>query len=130
MTKPIPTRVSNNYACFANDDGDDNKTFVRHIEAAIRAPKTGKAVEQLITKTVRSKGRNDSDHDDGRDAVWVPPVTVGSSKLQNTDTVNSHTAALDLGSMVNNNKNKNKPDFDMFRDDASQVTVATKNSAE
>ena len=38
-----------------------------------------------------------------------------------------YTTELDLGSLANNNKNM--PD-DMFDDEASQVTVATKNSAE
>mmetsp|Transcript_20513 Transcript_20513/g.22715 ORF Transcript_20513/g.22715 Transcript_20513/m.22715 type:complete len:326 (-) Transcript_20513:463-1440(-) len=82
----------------------------------------------MSTKTKMSKGGK-SDNDDGEDAAWVPLVTVEPSKLKNTDTIkNSHTAVLDLGSMANNNKNM--PDFDMFDDDASQVIVATTNSAE
>ena len=38
------------------------------------------------------------------------------------------TTALDLGSLVTSNKNM--PEYDMFDDEASQVIVATKNSAE
>ena len=56
------------------------------------------------------------------------PVTV-ETNIQTTDTMNDlHTTALNLGSLAKNNKNL--PDFDMFDDDVSQVTVATKNSAE
>ena len=42
--------------------------------------------------------------------------------------MNELRPALDLGSLTNNNKNQ--PDFDMLDADVSQVTVATKNSAE
>ena len=81
IKKPIPTRVLNNYACFANDDDDDNnEDCVRHTEATNQAPTTGKSVQQLITKTMTSKGGN-SDNDDNEDAAWVPPVTVEPSKL-------------------------------------------------
>jgi len=36
ITKPIPTRVLYNYACFANDEDDDNKNedYSRHPQAA------------------------------------------------------------------------------------------------
>mmetsp|Transcript_8885 Transcript_8885/g.9467 ORF Transcript_8885/g.9467 Transcript_8885/m.9467 type:complete len:95 (-) Transcript_8885:28-312(-) len=66
---------------------------------------------------------SDDDEDDAADAT---PVIVETRELQNTENKrNSSTkAVLDLGTMVNNNKNM--PKLDKFDDDASAVIVAAK----
>ena len=124
-TKPSPTRVSNKYVVFTSDNNEDDNNendFVSTTGDVQRAPATGNTVQHMITQAMTSTRGNDA----GEDDAGVHLVTV--TNLPTTDTMNAVHTALDLGSLANNNKNK--PDFDMFDDDVSQVTVATKNLAE
>ena len=73
-----------------------------------------------------SKGGKGSNNDAGNDNVDIQTVTVTNHPTP--DTMNKLHTVLDLGSLVNNNKHQ--PDFDMFDDDVSQVTVTIKNWAE
>ena len=73
-----------------------------------------------------SSGGKGSNNDARNDDAGMPPVTVTNHST--SDTMNELHPVLDLGSLANNNKHQ--PDFDMFDDDVSQATVATKNSAE
>ena len=114
--------MTNKYAIFTSDDDEndnnENDDLIRQTGDVKRAPETG------ITQAMTSTGVEGSTNDVGNDNAGMPPVTVTSHPTSHT--VNELNTVLDLGSLAN----KHQPDFDMFDDDVSQVTVATKNSVE
>ena len=120
MTKPTPTLVSDTYACLANDNNNNNNDDDEIIPIPhnmFNKESIPVTVDKLIPKVMSkrkikvkptTKPTPTRDDDDAN----VTIVIVETRKLQNTKIKrNLHTTALlDLGSMVNNNKNM--PDLD------------------
>ena len=126
-TKPTPTRVLNKYACFKNDDDDDDDRLVG-CTVANQPPRAGLPAKDTSNKMMTSKGvdeRNDDEHGE----VDTTQVPVETCELQNTKIkrIFPKPVVLDLGLMVN--ISKGMPELDNINDDASVVTVATKNSS-
>ena len=122
-TKPIPTHTSRtNMLPSPAFNINENDEGIQRTGNVKRAPATG--ISQTTTiQMMTTTGENGDDA--GVDDADALHITV-NSKLNNTDTMNE--VSLDLGSLANSNKNM--PEYNMFDDEASQVTVATKNSAE
>ena len=124
-TQPIPTSMTNKYAVFTSNDDEDNinenDEGIKQTGNVKRAPETG-ITQIMTTQMMTSTKENDADMDNaGKTTV------TKQTNLQKTDTMNKlHTTALDLGSLVKSNKNL--PEYNVYNDEASQVTVATKNS--
>ena len=121
-TKPTPTLVSNIYACLTNDNNDDDDDAdVNCTVATNRVPTTE---NKMISK------RMDKLDDNGDDNADEPPSLVAISDIPNTAFMRnlSTIAKFDLGTMIT--FNKGMPHLDNSDDDASVVTVPTKNSCE
>ena len=122
-TKPIPTSASNKYAIFTSNHDEDyineNDEGITQPSNVKQAPETG-INQNLNTQTMSNTRDGDNDGVDDADVV---PVTVHLN-LQIKETMHElPTTALDLGSLINSNKNM--PEYNEYVDEASQVTVAT-----
>ena len=129
-TKTTPTLVSNTYACLANNnDDDDDDGFSGCNATTNRVQRTGKSVQGMNNKKMTSQGMDERD-DDEDDDTNNPSVVVATLELQNTviKKKSSTMAVFELGTMIN--INKGMPGLDNSDNNASAVTIATKNSSE
>ena len=137
VTSARPTENSAEYHDYAEDNGcpyDDNydEDFIPvprnmfELTPSIPPPtQTTTVMTVCFNKTKTTKPIPTSTLNNY--AIFASDDADDINENDDEDTTNEvYTTELDLGSLANNNKNM--PD-DIFDDEASQVTVATKNSA-
>ena len=131
-TKPIPTSTSNKYAIFAKDDTNENddddilnEEYTTEVELG-SSDNNNKNIPEIFDDeasqlTVATKNLVE-DHHASNVPQGLPPKNYEND---DDDIMNEEfTTEVELGSSDNTNKNITE----IFDDEASQLTVATKNS--